>query len=383
MKNASITSSGLPVGLLFSAKSLTGALETTQYHGTLLAIEEVNQAGGVQGVPLVAKSVDIGSEPIDYKKATDHLSESEGVRFFFGTNMSNQRKSVLPSIVKRDSLLFYPTLYEGFEYSENCIYTGAAPNQNSVQLARYVLENYGSRILLVGNNYVFPCESNRVMRDLFEEAGGVIVDESYLPIDTPEAQIEVIIDQATALLPDAIYSTVVGSDIVKLYEAFARSPLRRKQVPIFSIATNEADLNVMSSDVTEGHISAAPYFESLNSAESLSFVRRFKDMFGNDAVVTSCAEAAYFQVHLFAKAARIADNLNIWSVLEALWSVDFLAPQGPVKLDQETHHTFLWPRIGRANAHKQFDIVAEEALAVRPEPYMIKHSFRDHVQAEA
>ncbi len=47
----------------------------------------------------------------------------------------------IPVVEALRGLLFYPTLYEGFEYSPNCIYTGACPNQNSLQLARYLLES--------------------------------------------------------------------------------------------------------------------------------------------------------------------------------------------------------------------------------------------------
>ena len=53
--------------------------------------------------------------------------------------MSSTRKAVLPVVEALRGLLFYPTLYEGFEYSLHCIYTGAAPNQNSLQLAKYLV----------------------------------------------------------------------------------------------------------------------------------------------------------------------------------------------------------------------------------------------------
>ena len=32
-------------------------------------------------------------------------------------------------------------------------------------------------------------------------------------------------------------------------------------------------------------------------------------------------------------------------------------PAGPVKIDEKNHHTWLWPRIGKANEQGQFDIV--------------------------
>jgi branched-chain amino acid transport system substrate-binding protein len=54
---------GWPVGLLFSGQSQTAAVEHAQACATLLAIDEVNAAGGINGVPLVPRQVDIGPQP--------------------------------------------------------------------------------------------------------------------------------------------------------------------------------------------------------------------------------------------------------------------------------------------------------------------------------
>jgi branched-chain amino acid transport system substrate-binding protein len=56
---------------------------------------------------------------------------SERVRLIFGCYMSSSRKVTIPAVEAFRGILFYPTLYEGFEYSPNCIYMGAFPNQNS------------------------------------------------------------------------------------------------------------------------------------------------------------------------------------------------------------------------------------------------------------
>ena len=66
---------------------------------------------------------------------------------------------MLPVFERRNGLLWYPTLYEGFEYSPNIIYTGAAPNQNSVELVDFLLANYGTRFYMIGSDYIYPRES--------------------------------------------------------------------------------------------------------------------------------------------------------------------------------------------------------------------------------
>ena len=95
----------------------------------------------------------------------------------FGCYTSSSRKAVLPVVERLNGLLWYPTLYEGFEVSPNIIYTGAAPNQNSVELCRFLMDHYGPRSYFVGSDYVYPRESNRVMRELLQGNGGEVVGE--------------------------------------------------------------------------------------------------------------------------------------------------------------------------------------------------------------
>ena len=63
--------------------------------------------------------------------------------------------TLLPAIERRNGLLWYPSLYEGFEYSPNVIYTGASPNQTSFPLAEYLVRNHGRRVLMAGSDYMY------------------------------------------------------------------------------------------------------------------------------------------------------------------------------------------------------------------------------------
>lgn len=377
MQPLNIHREGWPVGLLFSRESQTSAVEHAQACATLLAIDEVNAAGGIDGVPLVPRQLPIGPRPDDYRLAAERLCDEHDVRVLFGTHMSNSRKAVLPLIESRQALLFYPTLYEGFEFSQNCIYTGAAPNQNSVPLARHLLRHHGRRVFFIGNNYVFAHESNRIMRDLFEQAAGSVVGEEYLPFHASDEDLATVMAMVEQLRPNFIYSTVVGSDTIRLHEAFARTRVRAGGGVIASLATNEADLAQMSADLSEGFLAAAPWFATLENPESRAFLQGMRARFGAEVPVTSGAEAAYFQVHLFARAARDAGEATLEGVLDRLGAAFFDAPEGRVRLDAATHHTWLWPRIGRVNAKNAFDVIEAEKGPVKPEPYMVQHSFGD------
>lgn len=361
------------VGLLFSRASLTAASETAQANATHLAIAEVNDSGGINGRRLTAIDGDPGADPNDYRDSALHLCDHHQVQVLFGTHMSSTRKVVLPVVESRRRLLFYPTLYEGFEYSPYCFYTGSAPNQNSLQLARYVLQTYGGRVLFVGGSYVYPYESNRIMRELFEQAGGEIVDEIYLPFHATGEDFDRVMQRVRETAPDAIYSTIVGSDIPSLHRAYRQAGFDPARLPIVSLATNEVDVQAMTDEEAEGHISAAPWFSTLQTPASQAFVSHYRARFGDGAAITAGAEAAYFQVHLFAQAARRAADDSVQALREALAGARFDAPQGTVQIDPQTQHTWLWPRIARLDDRRQFQLVLESAEAVPPSPYMVDY----------
>ena len=140
------------VGVLFSETGVTSTIGRSQRRGTLLAIEEINEAGGIDGRELVPLLYDAQSSPPVYARLAEQLIVEDKINIILGCYMSSSRKAVLPIVEKWNKLLLYPTLYEGFEFSNNIIYTGAAPNQNSVQLAEFMTANFGARVYLVGSD---------------------------------------------------------------------------------------------------------------------------------------------------------------------------------------------------------------------------------------
>ena len=361
------------VGVLFSETGVTAAIERTQRAATLLAIQQINAAGGILGRPIEPIAYDPCSTPRRYRELAMTLCDEDHVRVVFGCHMSSTRKAALPIIEARGAILFYPTLYEGFEYSRNCIYTGAAPNQNSVQLVDYLTRNYGHRVFLVGSNYVYPYESNRIIADLFLQGGGEVLDELYVPLDLQPADIEKIIQRIKASKPDVIYSTIVGAGIVPFFNEFAKAGLDMAKMPISSQSTSEADLVQMSPDVTRGHITAAPFFSTLGTQRAERFVSAYRQAFGPDMPVTAPAEAAYFQVFLYAAAIERAGSDRYADLLPALYDVEYEAPQGLVKVERHNNHTHLWPRVGKVDANGQYEIVYEPAARVQPDPFMLEY----------
>jgi branched-chain amino acid transport system substrate-binding protein len=361
------------IGVLFSQTGVTAVIEETQLRGTIMAIEEVNAAGGVNGRELVPVVYDPASESRNFARFADKMLTEDGISTIFGCYTSSSRKAVLPVVERRNGLLWYPTLYEGFEYSPNIIYTGAAPNQNSVELVDFLLETYGRRFYLIGSDYIYPRESNRIMRELLRQRRGEVVGEHYLDLGARRSEFRLLMRDLRNTRPDVIFSTVVGRATAYLYQAYAEAGFDARTMPIASLTTSEAEVKMMGADVGCSHITAAPYFESVRTADNLSFVSRYKKRFGDDQPTNLCVEAAYFQVHVFAKALAEVNTMDPDVLRPVVLGSEFDAPQGHIAIDSDSSHTNLWTRLGRVNAAGQFDVIKESLWAVKPDPYLVSH----------
>jgi len=365
------TSEPWQVGVLFSATGNTALIEKTQLAGTLLAIEEINSTGGICNRRLQPVIYDPGSDSAEFGRLAKQLMIEHGVSTIFGCYTSSSRKSVLPVVERLNGLLWYPTLYEGFEFSPNIVYTGAAPNQNESVLCRYLMDRYGKRFYFVGSDYIYPRESNRLMKQFLQHYGGSVVGETYVSLGSARSEFAPVISEILNLQPDIIFSTVVGNSTAYLYQAYADARLDPKTMPIASLTTTETEIHEMGFDVGEHHITAASYFQGIEGESNAEFVRKFKKRCGDDASTNMCAEASYFQVHLFAKALKAAGTMDTDVLRKMVIQTDFDAPQGHVSIDARNGHASLWSRIGRANSNGQFDIVYESTQQVAADPYLI------------
>jgi len=370
----------LNIGLLYSSSGVTAALELSQLRGAMQAIAEINHHGGIHGRLLNAIHLDPQSEDLQFRTLAEQLITEHDVNVIFGGYTSSSRKAMSPVVEKYQRLLFYSQLYEGFEFSENIIYGGAAPNQNCLQLADFLTSHFGARVYMIGSRYVYPYECNRNMQELIlQRPDGAVVGERYLTLNAPYEAFIPIVEEIKKKQPDFIFSTVVGQTVPFLYQAYHAAGLDPARMPIGSLNTSETEIAMMDAGIAVGHFTSATYFQSIKSEVNITALRQFHQMFGNEFTTDMNWEATYSQVHLFAKAAKECGSDHIQSLLPALRGCEFDAPQGRVRIDPLNQHTGLYPRIGMVNETGQFTIVRESRRPVAPDPYMTNQMQGDWV----
>ena len=122
----------IKVGILHSLSGTMAISEVTVRDSELLAIEEVNAAGGVLGKKLEPVVEDGASDWPTFAEKAQKLINEDKVATTFGGWTSASRKAMLPVFERNKALLWYPVQYEGLESSPYIFYTGATTNQQIV-----------------------------------------------------------------------------------------------------------------------------------------------------------------------------------------------------------------------------------------------------------
>jgi len=359
----------IKVGVLFSLTGTTGIVEESLNKATIMAIEEVNAAGGINGMKIIPIVEDPASDPATFAEKARKLVLSDKCVSVFGSYTSASRKAVLPVFEKRNNLYWYPTLYEGRECSKNVIYTGAVPNQQQDEFVPWLVKTFGKRWSLIGSNYIYPKEENNYCKKLLAGLGAEVIREEYVPLG--HSEFSSVVNKFRSEKPDVIFSTVVGDSVVALHRQYRAAGLDPAKMPMASLTTSENEVAAMGGDAAAGHFTSAPYFQVWDSPENHKFVDAYRSRWGADKVTHFVSEPSYFQVKMFAEAcSKLApSDINPNNIREAVKGVEMMAPQGKVRLDPATLHTYLWPKIGQCKSDGQFEILKQSPTWLAPVPY--------------
>lgn len=363
----------IKVGVLFSQTGKMAVTETAHINGVLLACEEINASGGIHGLPIEPILMNPDGDDRAYAEMATDLLVNYGVKTIFGCCLSTSRKAVLPLIERFDGILFYPSVYEGFEFSPNVIYGGAAPNQVVPALLEYVFKNHGQRIALIGSDTLYAREINRIVKEFLSESGGDVVTEHYLPFAPDEGEVHKALDLCDVGKTDVILSTVVGEDSVTLYGLYAETELRKKHTPIASLTTTEAELLKVPETARAGHLSVASYFASIETPQNKAFTKKFSTKYKDIEKPSVYSEVGYALVHFYANAAKLSGKSDTASLLNALSGSVFKAPGGDLFIDMDTNHFALRPHVGRSRADGNFEVVWSAPKVVAPDPYLVAY----------
>lgn len=363
-----VTDTAVTVGQLHSATGTMAISETGSIQAERLAIEQINESGGVLGRKIEIIQEDGASDWPTFAEKARKLLVNDKAAAVFGCWTSASRKAVLPVFEKENGMLYYPTFYEGLEQSKNVIYTGQEATQQIIAGLDWLAKTKGAKkFYLVGSDYIWPRTSNKIARKHIENVlHGEVVGEDYFPLG--HTQFGSLINKIKLKKPDAVYSIIVGGSNVAWWKQLKAAGVTSDKQTILTISVTEDEILGIGGENMVGFYAAMKYFQSLDNDNNKKFVAAFKAKYGKDAVIGDVTQAAYLGPWLWKAAVEKAGSFDVDKVAAASPGIEMpTAPEGYVKI-HENHHLWSKLRIGEALANGQYKVIYESDL-IEPNPF--------------
>lgn len=371
----------IEVGILHSLSGTMAISETSVRDAELLAIKEINEAGGVLGKQIEVVVEDGASDNATFSEKATKLLQQDEVATVFGCWTSASRKAVLPIFEQNNGLLWYPVQYEGMESSPNIFYTGAAPNQQIVPAIEYMNENVGGKVFLLGSDYVFPRTANSIVKAQAEELGMTVVGEEYTPMG--HTDYSTVINKIRESGADYVFNTLNGDSNVAFFKQFADAGITSDDIQTLSVSVAEEEITGIGAEYIEGHLVSWNYYQTTDTEANSEFVENYKAAYGDDRVTDDPIEAGYNAVYLWAAAVEKAGTTDVDAVREAAAGIEFDAPEGTVTIDGDNQHIYKTVRIGQVNGEGLIDEVWATEEPVKPDPYLEDYSWASGISGQS
>ena len=355
------------VGVLQSLSGTMAISEVPLEDSELLAIDQINAAGGVLGKQIVPVQEDGASDPSTFAQKATKLIEEDKVVTVFGGWTSSSRKAMLPVFQRLHNLLWYPVQFEGNECSPNIMYSGAQPNQQALPALTWAEQKGYKNYFLLGSDYVYPRTANLILKKHIAHDRLTLSGEEYVPLGGTD--FSSIIAEIQQSKPDIIINTLNGDSNVSFFKQMAAAGLTPDKLPVMSFSIAEPEAKAMGPSLLAGSYTSWNYYQSLPGATNAAFVAAYKAKFGADSVVDDPMVHGYVDVYEWAAAVKKAGSFDATKVRDAavalgtedspLGGVSFAANQSMVQTGY----------IGELQPDGQFKIVWQSPAPIEPEPY--------------
>lgn len=324
-----------PLGLLISQSGPASVFAAASENLAELAVEEVNQEGGIHGRPLALVVGDDATDPSVGLCEMNRLIRS-GCRVVLTNVTSATFRAIEPLARRAGTLLIYTPVNEGGPATTKMFRLGERPYGQLRESVPRMMKFAGARRwYLAGNDYSWPRITNRVAKRIIVDMGGVIVGERYQSLGSKD--FSAVLDDIERSGAELVISTFVGADEVAFERQFYQAGLRQRARTL-ALALDESTREHIGDVAGIGLWTVFSYFQELSTPANRQFLARYRGRFGPVAPpVSSISESLYEAVHLYAAAAREAPSVDPEQVGGLLCGRSFDGPRGKVTVHDPTN----------------------------------------------
>lgn len=327
----------IKIGLLETTSGDLAMFGIPKLHGSLLAVKEINDAGGIAGHPIEMTHLDPGGDIARYQSFARRLLEAEKVDVLIGGMTSASREAIRPIADRLDAVYFYTNQYEGGVCDANEISIGCVPEQQLSTLIPWMVQKFGKKVYTIAADYNFGHISAEWGRTILKPLGGTVVGEEFIPLGV--SQFAQTIQNIQRAKPDWIYALNVGAAQNSFFEQAMAANLDLPMGSPIKIALGFEHKTFPAPALYNMH-ATSNWFEETDTPDANAFKKRWRAMFPEEVYINSMGYNAYVGVHVYKKLVEAASGsthmADIHKAIGKGISID--APEGHISLDPASQH---------------------------------------------
>lgn len=318
--------------------------------GWQLAVEQINQAGGVLGGrQLRVISRDDNGSPADALRAANELVAREGVQILAGTFLSNVGLAVA-DFARQNQIYFMAAepLSDALTLEQGNRYTFRLRPSTSMQAAMLVEEAAqleAVRWAIVAPNYEYGTSAVAAFKSLLSAQRPDVewVAEQYPALNQIDAGSTVqALERGN---PDAIFNVTFGSDLIQFVrEGTTRGLFQNRQV--VSLLTGEPEyLDPLKDEAPQGWIVTGYPWYDIDTPEHNRFLEAYQARFEDYPRLGSIV--GYNTFKAIAAALEQAGSEDPEALIEATRGIAFESPTGILSFRAIDHQATMGAWVGR------------------------------------
>ncbi|AZG07883.1 ABC transporter substrate-binding protein [Pigmentiphaga sp. H8] len=338
----------LRIGEINSYKAQPAFLEPYR-KAMLLALEEVNAAGGVNGRPLELLIRDDNGVPGDAVRAAEELVSRERVAMLAGGFLSNIGLA-LGDYARQRKVPFLASepLTDKITWANGNRYTFRLRPSTWMQVSMLVPEaaKLGKkRWAIVYPNYEYGQSAVQTFKTLLQAAqpGVEFVTEQATPLGKLDAG--PVVQALEASKPDAIFNVLFATDLTKFVREGATRGLFKGREVVSLLSGEPEYLEPLKDEAPEGWIVTGYPWYAIKTPEHQRFLDAYRKKYGEPPRQGSVV--GYVTIHAAAEALRRAGGTNPEKIVDAFRNMPLSSPWGPIVFRAQDNQSTLGAFVGR------------------------------------
>ncbi|GGN24403.1 urea ABC transporter substrate-binding protein [Halarchaeum nitratireducens] len=354
------SSDSINIGVLESRSGNFAINAKPKWKAAKLAIEEINDNGGILGRQIRIFDPDPQSSDQRYTQLARRLIEKNHVDLLSGAFASSSREAIRPTVDKNEQLYFYPNEYEGGLCDSYTFAFGSVPIQQYSTLIPYMIDQFGPKVYTIAADYNFGHISAEWIKRYVKAAGGSVVETEFAPLSVSDYGSSV--NKIQKADPDFIATVMVGSNQSNFFKQKATAGLDLPMASAVNLAQSYE--HVRFDPPTMAGMHSAPYYmPEVPTDRNQTFVEKFQKRWPDTPYIPEMAECAYLSPHIYKQAVEAAGATDQAAVIAELEKgLDVNAPEGNIHLKGTTHHMSHVMRLARVEDDHSITFLGKQTI---------------------